>query len=598
MRQLDVNITFAPREDPYGVVSARDYNFPEQGHERNKERSKMTRYAMSIPKFTMQWNFVVGGQCIDMYNIQYMAQVAHCKMKLNIFLFCSSSKEKDRKRETQQTRDVTSNMDSQRYRQTNMGMRGEGSRGAERSKIRSPRDLLEGDHKRPPGMMGDVETNDKRIFDGNDKIGDTDSSGKKSGKSGNNFDDGKTRKNKSKKKELSDESLVNTKGNQKSLDENGLSSQEKKINSSSSKTKDQESNESSSDQKKKADKKSNLSKNNNLTQEKPINSPLPEKPKDVPQEKDNRPSSSVALSAPNMEDDFPALSGDKKQGAPVNVVKPKPTYDSEFPSLANEPSKPSIRPPPGLVPPPGFNGIMVEPKPNQTNLMEAKIEPQKPGKSSAKKASSKSSVPSNPAPRPTYDTEFPTLSNGRKANSGIKAPPGFQARIPTRPPPGMGWSASSVKETRSQKLLNDIRRILNLRNESFERFREISGFYRQGKSSPEEYYQECCSLLGKENIHKVFHELIDLLPDEEKQRKLLVVYNDAKVKEKLEGSFKTKETVDYFNMERVDPPEMDRIENGLVSPPSLIDDFPELSRTSGKKSKSAGKVSNVWSHGK
>jgi hypothetical protein len=62
MRQLDVNITFAPREDPYGVVSARDYNFPEQGHERNKERSKMTRYAMSIPKFTMQWNFVVGGQ--------------------------------------------------------------------------------------------------------------------------------------------------------------------------------------------------------------------------------------------------------------------------------------------------------------------------------------------------------------------------------------------------------------------------------------------------------------------------------------------------------------------------------------------------------
>jgi hypothetical protein len=45
MRQLDINITFTPREDSDSSVSARDYSFPEQGHERYRERSRMTRYA-------------------------------------------------------------------------------------------------------------------------------------------------------------------------------------------------------------------------------------------------------------------------------------------------------------------------------------------------------------------------------------------------------------------------------------------------------------------------------------------------------------------------------------------------------------------------
>ena len=47
MRQLDVNITFARREDSNGFVSAGDYSFPEQGHERYRERSRITRYCMS-----------------------------------------------------------------------------------------------------------------------------------------------------------------------------------------------------------------------------------------------------------------------------------------------------------------------------------------------------------------------------------------------------------------------------------------------------------------------------------------------------------------------------------------------------------------------
>ena len=558
-------------------------------------------------------------------------------------------------------------------------------KGARRSNIRSPRDVLEGDHKRPPGNIGKAEVNNKKISDGNSKSGRMDNSKEKSGKSGKtDADDGKVKKSKSKKKEVvNDESLVNGKEKQQSLGEGGLSGKGKKNDAGLSKTKIQEGNGSSSDQK--ADNKSK-SKNNNSTkeknvdpslqrssdalkeknadpQEKNVNPPLPQRTRDVPQGNNVDPplpqrtrdvpqennvdpplsqrtsdvpqekntvssSSSVAHPAPNSEDDFPALSAAKKPGPALNVVKPKPTYDSEFPSLSNESSKttPSIRPPPGLAAPPGFSGKLV--KPNQTDSAEVKFESgqkleqfsdlyKATSKSKQTKTvnpeklanKSKSSVPNKPAPKPTYDSEFPTLStftNGHKASSSIKAPPGlappgFHSGIPARPPPGMGWSvpinvgASSAKETRNQKLINDIRRILNLRDESFERFREVSGFYRQGKSSPEEYYQECCKLLGKDNIHKVFRELIDLLPDEEKQRQLLVVYNDAKVKSKLQA---TSEGDGNFNTEMVESTEMAQIGNGerLISQPSLEDDFPALSKISGKKSKSAGNA--AWTRGK
>jgi hypothetical protein len=336
----------------------------------------------------------------------------------------------------------------------------------------------------------------------------------------------------------------------------------------------------------------------------------------VRQEKNTGPSfSSVVHPASILEDDFPTLSTDKKQRPAVNIAKPKPTYDSDFPSLSNESSKanPSIRPPPGLSAPPGFSGKLVKPKPDQrdqtevdfesgqkfvqfsdlyksnTKSIHAQKETLNPEKALANKSASKSSVPKKPTPKPTYDSEFPTLStltNGHKASSAIKAPPGlslpvFQPGMPVRPPPGMGWSvpinvgASSAKETRNQKLINDIRRILNLRGESFEKFREVSVFYRQGKSSPEEYYQECCSLLGVDHIHNVFRELIDLLPDEGKQRQLLLVYNDAKVKYTVTGN------------------------NDIsASQPSLKDDFPASSKAAGKKkSKSAERISSAWTVG-
>ena len=48
MRQLDINITFTPREDPNSMVSAQDYNFPGQGYERYRERPRITRYILKF----------------------------------------------------------------------------------------------------------------------------------------------------------------------------------------------------------------------------------------------------------------------------------------------------------------------------------------------------------------------------------------------------------------------------------------------------------------------------------------------------------------------------------------------------------------------
>jgi hypothetical protein len=481
------------------------------------------------------------------------------------------------------------------------------------------------DNKRPPGGIIQEEVGNRKIQNSNgSKSSNTEQKNGKSGKG--EADNAKSKKDRNNKKELSGESLVSGKETKQSLDEGGFGGKEKKNNGNLSKTKIQESNEGSSDQKAGSKCKTQ---NNKLIREKNVDPSLAQS--GVRQE--TGPSfSSVVHPASILEDDFPTLSTDKKQGPAVNIAKPKPTYDSDFPSLSNESSKanPSIRPPPGLSAPPGFSGKLVKPKPDQrdqtevdfesgqkfvqfsdlyksnTKSIHAQKETLNPEKALANKSASKSSVPKKPTPKPTYDSEFPTLStltNGHKASSAIKAPPGlvppgFQPGIPIRPPPGMGWSVpinvggSSAKETRNQKLINDIRRILNLRGESFEKFREVSVFYRQGKSSPEEYYQECCSLLGVDHIHKVFRELIDLLPDEGKQRQLLLVYNDAKVKSKLEDNVTDKEESGFkFNT-------VTGNNDISASQPSLKDDFPALSKAAGKKkSKSAERISSACTGG-
>ena len=482
--------------------------------------------------------------------------------------------------------------------------------------------------------------NNKRIS-GNSKSSKVDDPVKKSKKSMKvESNDEKDKNDKGKKKDLLDKGFVKEKGKQKAMDEASLNASENKSDAGVSKAKTQKSNEKGSDEKK--DKKSNNNKkkeketlkNNSL--ETNSDSSSPEKSSDV--EQAGSTSASNIDSSANLDKDFPALLTDKKPEPTVNIARPKPTYDSEFPSLSDESRSvsASIRPPPGLSIPPGFGSKIIKPvtgqvKPEDSNIASkpssnlyktntVNEQPSgkavKPEKPLTDKTASKKSIPNAlPASKRSYDSEFPTLStltNGDRTSSGVKvppglsppglAPPGFNPNIPVRPPPGMGWSVpmnmgrSTSKETRNQKLINDVRRILNMRGESFETFRQVSSCYRQGKTSAEKYYQQCCELLGEDHIHKIFRELIELLPDEDKQRQLLLVYNDAKVKAKLGNSVKTDDNDVNSNRE---PTEIARVSNGngLVNQQPLEDDFPALPQAAGRKSKAIGNTSNVWTRG-
>lgn len=176
--------------------------------------------------------------------------------------------------------------------------------------------------------------------------------------------------------------------------------------------------------------------------------------------------------------------------------------------------------------------------------------------------------------------EFPTLTaSAQMPEQSHAAPPGFAvaARQPpslavsqqtyrAKPPPGFQKpSGATVKEKvkenvaptqeipapkpevkmnksaqeRNQMLVEKIRALLGYDKSKFDEFKALSGKFRKGASSAEEYYAHCCDLFGT-NFAQVFSELVDLLPDEERQKELLSVHQDAKISAKRQGSNKNK----------------------------------------------------------
>ena len=221
-----------------------------------------------------------------------------------------------------------------------------------------------------------------------------------------------------------------------------------------------------------------------------------------------------------------------------------------------------------------------------------------------------------PAAKRNYNEEFPSLSamsnkQDETGNSAVKAPPGLPVPGAHRPPPGLKWSVpppglaptgngmASVVNTenssararkRDQQLIREITFILDSKGQSFQRFQEVSGQFRMGNLSAEGYYRECCGMLGEENVHRVFKGLIDLLPDEEKQRQLLMVYNDAKVRSK-----QVKPEIGVSPTQRF-------TDSNIVSSTGVLlqtGDFPALPKSSGKNSmRSQQKVSDAWVRGR
>ena len=89
-------------------------------------------------------------------------------------------------------------------------------------------------------------------------------------------------------------------------------------------------------------------------------------------------------------------------------------------------------------------------------------------------------------------------------------------------------------QVRNQKLVETIQKLLGYDKEKFSEFKVLSGSFRKGDCSGDEYFTKCCTLFGS-NIGIVFNELVDLLPDKEKRQELLHAHQDAKIRAKQEG---------------------------------------------------------------
>lgn len=167
--------------------------------------------------------------------------------------------------------------------------------------------------------------------------------------------------------------------------------------------------------------------------------------------------------------------------------------------------------------------------------------------------------------------DFPTLGASTQLPKQMQSmpPPGFEAAASqppvlavsqcAKPPPGFETTGgASIKENmapkdklaapeaetklpsnnqeRNQILVENIRTLLGHDKVKFDEFKAMSGKFRKGACSAKEYYVNCCDIFGK-SFQSVFHELVELLPDKERQRELLSVHSqDSKVLSSQEGN--------------------------------------------------------------
>ena len=127
-----------------------------------------------------------------------------------------------------------------------------------------------------------------------------------------------------------------------------------------------------------------------------------------------------------------------------------------------------------------------------------------------------------------------------------KPPPGFQTPLAAKekvkenvaplqevPVPKPEVKMNSVQE-RNQVLVDKIRGLLGHDKSKFDEFKALSGKFRQNACTATEYYAHCCELFGS-NFSQVFSELVDLLPDPERKKELLIAHQDAKITVKQQG---------------------------------------------------------------
>ncbi|XP_006893936.1 PREDICTED: zinc finger protein 598 [Elephantulus edwardii] len=193
-----------------------------------------------------------------------------------------------------------------------------------------------------------------------------------------------------------------------------------------------------------------------------------------------------------------------------------PRPPGPLPCPASQEDFPALSPcPPRMLPPPGFNTVVLPKGAPPPPGLAPPVSKPPPGFSSLLPGSQPASVPSTttkvPRPMPSPSQVYLVPENFRERNL---------------------------------QLIQSIKDFLQSDEARFQKFKSHSGEFRQGIISAAQYYKSCRDLLG-ESFQKIFKELLVLLPDTAKQQELLLAHADFRSHERPLGakSKKSKKSV-------------------------------------------------------
>ncbi|KAF3846682.1 hypothetical protein F7725_003760 [Dissostichus mawsoni] len=127
-------------------------------------------------------------------------------------------------------------------------------------------------------------------------------------------------------------------------------------------------------------------------------------------------------------------------------------------------------------------------------------------------------------------TKPPPGFTGIPLNSNVVEPAPTEVNPPTKVQ-SSGYMVPEDFHERNLQLIASIKKYLYNDESKFNQFKNLSAQFRQSVISAVQYHSSCKELLG-DDFHRIFNELLVLLPDTGKQQELLAVQGDCRALER------------------------------------------------------------------
>jgi len=221
----------------------------------------------------------------------------------------------------------------------------------------------------------------------------------------------------------------------------------------------------------------------------------------------------------------PAKGGDR-------AVAPPPGFENVVPALASAPSQPVRRPPPGFEdfkrePPPPDRG----PSPGSGGKGKQKeTEKEKEKQPRQPRSDIKSRAPAGFGQLTRTESVETSAKGGLPQPAAPEKPESDDSGEDSDSSPAAAQEKPKMDPAtmkRNQELLQKLRLIFKGDTDKIDHFRTLSQGFRSGEISAPSYYEQYLQMLGP-HANKIFQELVDLLPEEDKKVALLAAKSDRK----------------------------------------------------------------------